>query len=76
MYLHLLPPNKKNVPELIKDPVPLIQDVRTLIGLHRQDNRELAITGRPILTGKLNNNKHLDTFYRIESQFQKIKKTE
>lgn len=52
MYLHMLPPNKKNVPELIKDPVPLIQDVRTLIGLHRQDSRELAITGRPILTGK------------------------
>ncbi|KAJ8968905.1 hypothetical protein NQ314_002046 [Rhamnusium bicolor] len=50
MYLHLLPPNKKNVPDLLKDPVSLIQDVRTLIGLHRQDSRELAITGRPVLT--------------------------
>ncbi|KAJ8964665.1 hypothetical protein NQ317_010552, partial [Molorchus minor] len=50
MYLHMLPANKKNVPELLRDPVSLIQDVRTLIGLHRQDSRELAVTGRPILT--------------------------
>ncbi|XP_018564095.1 jmjC domain-containing histone demethylation protein 1 isoform X1 [Anoplophora glabripennis] len=50
MYLHMLPPNKKNVPDLLRDPVSLIQDVRTLIGLHRQDSRELAVTGRPILT--------------------------
>ncbi|XP_025836100.1 jmjC domain-containing histone demethylation protein 1 isoform X2 [Agrilus planipennis] len=49
LYLHMLPANKKNVPDLIKNPVALIQDVRTLIGLHRQDSRELAITGRPIL---------------------------
>ncbi|XP_071057273.1 jmjC domain-containing histone demethylation protein 1 isoform X2 [Onthophagus taurus] len=49
LFLHMLPANKKNVPELIKDPVALIQDVRTLIGQHRQDVRELAITGRPIL---------------------------
>lgn len=48
----MLPANKKNVPDLIKDPVALIKDVRTLIGLHRQDIRELAITGKPILTGK------------------------
>lgn len=47
----MLPPHKKNVPDLLKDPVSLIQDVRTLIGLHRQDSRELAITGRPILAG-------------------------
>lgn len=53
MYLHMLPPNKKNVPDLIKNPVSIIQDVRTLIGLHRQDNRELAVTGRPILQGML-----------------------
>ncbi|KAK9745105.1 PHD-finger [Popillia japonica] len=50
LFLHMLPPNKKNVPELLKDPVALIQDVRTLIGQHRQDIRELAVTGRPILT--------------------------
>lgn len=45
----MLPANKKNVPELIKDPVALIQDVRTLIGLHRQDNKEFAVSGKPIL---------------------------
>lgn len=50
MYLHMLPSNKKNVPDLLRDPVSLIQDVRTLIGLHRQDSRELAITGRPVLS--------------------------
>nr|XP_023016137.1 jmjC domain-containing histone demethylation protein 1-like [Leptinotarsa decemlineata] len=49
LYLHMLPPNKKNVPDLLKDPISLIQDVRTLIGLHRQDNRDMAITGRAIL---------------------------
>lgn len=50
MYLHMLPANKKNVPDLIRDPVSLIQDVRNLIGLHRQDNREFAVTGRPVLS--------------------------
>lgn len=49
----MLPQNKKNVPELLRDPVALIQDVRTLIGSHRQDNRELAVTGRSVLTGKI-----------------------
>lgn len=53
MYLHMLAPNKKNVPELIRDPISLIQDVRTLIGVHRQDNREMAITGRAILIGEI-----------------------
>ncbi|XP_044738222.1 jmjC domain-containing histone demethylation protein 1-like isoform X2 [Chrysoperla carnea] len=49
MYLHGLPYNRKNVPELIKDPIALITDVRTLVGLHRNDKWELAITGLPIL---------------------------
>ncbi|XP_050499642.1 jmjC domain-containing histone demethylation protein 1-like [Diabrotica virgifera virgifera] len=49
LYLHMLPSHKKNVPDLLKDPISLIQDVRTLIGLHRQDNRDLAVTDRPIL---------------------------
>ncbi|CAH1115324.1 unnamed protein product [Psylliodes chrysocephalus] len=50
LYLHMLPAHKKSVPDLLKDPISLIQDVRTLIGLHRQDNREMAVTGRPVLT--------------------------
>lgn len=50
LYLHMLPPIKKNVPDLIRDPVALIQDVRTLIGLHRLDKSELAVSGRAILS--------------------------
>lgn len=53
MYLHTLPTNKKNVPELIRDPIALITDVRTLVGLHRHDDKDLAITGQPVLTGKI-----------------------
>ncbi|KAG8253583.1 Lysine-specific demethylase 2A [Homalodisca vitripennis] len=48
-YLHSLPQNKKNVPDLIKDPIALIKDVRTLVEQHRHDNHQLASTGRPIL---------------------------
>lgn len=49
MYLHTLPPTKKNVPELIRDPVALIHDVRGLVEQHRHDSAEAAITGYPIL---------------------------
>lgn len=49
MYLHSLPTNKKNVPELIRDPIALITDVRTLVGLHRHDDKDLAITGASVL---------------------------
>lgn len=51
-YLHALPTNKKNVPELIRDPVALIKDVRTLVEQHRYDNPDLAVTGRPVLRTK------------------------
>lgn len=49
MYLYDLPPHKKNVPELIKDPVALIKDVRTLVERHCKDNPESAITGESVL---------------------------
>ena len=49
MYLHSLPSTKKNVPELMKDPVALIHDVRCLVEQHRHDSPEAAITGLPIL---------------------------
>jgi F-box/leucine-rich repeat protein 10/11 len=49
MYLHSLPSTKKNVPELIRDPVALIHDVRCVVEQHRHDNPELAITGNPVL---------------------------
>lgn len=49
MYLHSLPSTKKNVPELIHDPVALIHDVRCLVEQHRHDNPEAAVTGNPVL---------------------------
>lgn len=49
MYLHALPTNKKNVPELISNPIALINDVRTVVGLHRHDDKDLAITGVSVL---------------------------
>ncbi|XP_044762854.1 jmjC domain-containing histone demethylation protein 1-like isoform X3 [Coccinella septempunctata] len=56
LYLHMLPANRKNVPELIKDPVALIQDVRNLISIHRLDVADLAISGKPILWVQVNEN--------------------
>lgn len=49
MYLHSLPSTKKNVPELIRDPVALIHDVRCLVEQHRHDNPEAAVTGNAVL---------------------------
>lgn len=49
MYLYDLPPQRKNVPELIGDPVQLIKDVRSLVERHCKDSPELAITGKPVL---------------------------
>lgn len=49
MYLHSLPSTKKNVPDLISDPVALIHDVRCLVEQHRYDNSDSAVTGLAIL---------------------------
>lgn len=49
MYLYDLPPQRKNVPELIQDPVQLIKDVRCLVERHCKDSPELAVTGKPVL---------------------------
>lgn len=49
MYLHSLPSTKKNVPDLIRDPVALIHDVRCLVEQHRHDSHEAAVTGNAIL---------------------------
>lgn len=49
MFLYDLPPQRKNVPELISDPVQLIKDVRSLVERHCKDSPELAITGKPVL---------------------------
>jgi len=49
LYLHSLPANKKNVPSLMKDPVSLVKDMRTIVEAHKNDKHERAITGRPLL---------------------------
>lgn len=54
MFLYDLPPQRKNVPELIRDPVQLIKDVRSLVERHCKDSPELAITGKPVLHPDMN----------------------
>ncbi|XP_017088585.2 jmjC domain-containing histone demethylation protein 1 [Drosophila bipectinata] len=49
MYLYDLPPQKKNVPSLVLDPVALIKDVRSLVERHCKDQQDLAITGVSVL---------------------------
>lgn len=58
LYLYDLPQNRKNVPELIKDPVALIKDVRSLVERHCKDDNQLAITGHPVLRAELNQFMH------------------
>lgn len=58
LYLYDLPQQRKNVPELIKDPVALIKDVRSLVERHCKDDNQLAITGRPVLKAELNRTYH------------------
>jgi len=45
----VLPPNKKNVPPLIKDAIELIRNVAIVINKHKNDRPEEAISGKPIL---------------------------
>lgn len=54
MYLYALPSHKKNVPELVKDPVALIKDMRSLVEHHCKDIPGLAVTGVPILHPDMN----------------------
>lgn len=49
MYLYDLPPQKKNVPSLVLDPVALIKDVRTLVERHCKDQQDQAVTGMSVL---------------------------
>ncbi|XP_043200889.1 jmjC domain-containing histone demethylation protein 1-like [Amphibalanus amphitrite] len=49
LYLHSQPASRKCVPELIRDPIGLIGDVRQLVEQHRFDCPKLAVTGRPAL---------------------------
>lgn len=67
LYLYDLPQHKKNVPELIKDPVALIKDVRTLVERHCKDDNQLAITGQPVLRMEFNIN-HDKKYDNVNSQ--------
>ncbi|XP_037091334.1 LOW QUALITY PROTEIN: lysine-specific demethylase 2B-like, partial [Pollicipes pollicipes] len=49
LYLHGQPASRKCVPELIRDPIALIGDVRLLVERHRFDCPKLAVTGQPAL---------------------------
>merc|ERR1719384_1540412 len=49
MYLHHLPASKKNVPLMLPDPIGVIKDIRQLVLEHKDDNKELAITGKYVL---------------------------
>lgn len=49
LYLHSLPPSRKNVPDILVNPVALIQDVRTIVEQHRKDQSHLAVTGIPVV---------------------------
>lgn len=57
LYLHSLAPTRKNVPDLLANPVALIQDVRTLVEQHRKDQSHLSVTGVPVITVPVTNMK-------------------
>ncbi|XP_076334005.1 lysine-specific demethylase 2A-like isoform X2 [Tachypleus tridentatus] len=48
-WLQRLPANKKCVPDLIANPEALLQDVKTLLQEHKNDNPQLACTGNSVL---------------------------
>ncbi|XP_022188601.2 jmjC domain-containing histone demethylation protein 1-like [Nilaparvata lugens] len=48
-FLHDLPLNKKNIPDLITDPRALVKNVRKLLEEHRNDDPVCAVTGEPVL---------------------------
>jgi len=49
MFIHALPVTRKNIPSLITDPVDLIKDIRNIVESHKEDDPDLAVTGKPLL---------------------------
>lgn len=70
MYLYDLPPQKKNVPELVRDPVALIKDVRTLVERHCKDKPDMAITGEPVLKPQPNMQPEFQVYDRMKVKEQ------
>ncbi|XP_078410325.1 lysine (K)-specific demethylase 2Bb isoform X15 [Cetorhinus maximus] len=56
--LESLPENKKCVPEGIEDPYALLEDMKTVLEEHADDDQKLAITGVPIVTWPKKTVKH------------------
>ncbi|KAH9376662.1 hypothetical protein HPB48_005873 [Haemaphysalis longicornis] len=48
-WLQKLPPNKKFVPDLVRDPDALLADAKRLVKEHKHDDPLLAITDKPVL---------------------------
>uniref|UniRef100_A0A1B6EBZ4 [histone H3]-dimethyl-L-lysine(36) demethylase n=1 Tax=Clastoptera arizonana TaxID=38151 RepID=A0A1B6EBZ4_9HEMI len=62
VYLQTLPANKKNVPNLIENPVELIRNVRVLAEEHESDNADNAVTGVSVIFSEdSNQSKHVKT---------------
>ncbi len=49
MYIHALAVSKKAVPPLLREPINLVRDIRTLVEQHKHDDPDLSVTGRPLL---------------------------
>uniref|UniRef100_T1JN42 [histone H3]-dimethyl-L-lysine(36) demethylase n=1 Tax=Strigamia maritima TaxID=126957 RepID=T1JN42_STRMM len=48
-WLTSLTNSKKNIPDLIKNHINLLADIKLLLELHKSDDAKLAITGKPVL---------------------------
>ncbi|KAL3234744.1 hypothetical protein MRX96_003387 [Rhipicephalus microplus] len=48
-WLQKLPPNKKFVPDLVRDPDALLADAKRVVKEHKHDDPVLAITDKPVL---------------------------
>jgi len=78
MFIHALPVTRKMVPKLIKDPVGLIRDIRTIVETHKNDTDDKAVTGKPLLYWPgLKNDKKWGKMkqFKRESQSQNSVKT-
>ena len=74
MYIHALPVSKKNVPPVIKEPINLVRDVKSVVEEHKNDDPSKAITGMPLLFWP--GVKHDKTFKKTSKSSKKSSKNE
>ena len=48
MFIDALHVTRKSVPKLIKDPVGLIRDIRTIVESHKNDSGEKSVNGKSL----------------------------